>query len=393
MKHLNVSIPGKNGLRLVGQLYEDYSFEYADNIQISCSMPLDAATDKETVYNFFTGLLPEEEQLKVIAQYHRLSPKDTFGLLSKLGGDCAGALYFSENDNNFLSESSYRQLTLDELETILNELPRKPFASDVRTRMSLAGAQPKLPVMYDGKDFYLPEDTAASTHIIKPVYDNKLEYLEENEHTCLTLAKSIGLNTVDSEIITIGDRKALLVKRYDRKPDNGKIIRLHQEDFTQCLGLPRDKKYHGEYKQIADIIKKHCKSPVLDILSIIKWTLFNYLIGNADAHLKNISLLYDDIESGNKVSLAPFYDIVCTDIYDFSVEMAISIGEQVNPGHLTKEDWIEYAKDLDVNFRLIQTVFKDITQKIDFNVVKDSEIKRQIQEKYNQRKKWIEETI
>ncbi|GAB1535335.1 type II toxin-antitoxin system HipA family toxin [Geovibrio sp. ADMFC3] len=392
MKYLSVSIPTKSGLKPVGRLYEDYSFEYTGSIQISCSMPIDSEADKEIVYNFFTGLLPEEEQLKAVAQFYHLSVRDSFGLLSKLGGDCAGALYFSE-DSNVLLKGSYRKLTLSELGKIIDELPRKPFASDIKTRMSLAGAQPKLPVMYDGNDFYLPEETAASTHIIKPVYNQKLEGLEENEHICLTLAKSVGLNTIDSKIITIGNYKALLVKRYDRKPDEDQIIRLHQEDFTQCLGIPRDSKYYGEYKQIADIIRRYCKSPVLDILSLIRWTLFNYLIGNADAHLKNISLLYDDIESGNKVSLAPFYDIVCTDIYGFDVEMAISIGEQINPGHLTIEDWRKYADDLGVNIRLIQTTFKDITEKINFKLIADSDIKSQIQEKYNQRKEWLLETL
>lgn len=355
-------------------------------------MPLGSVLDKNAVYNFFTGLLPEEEQLKAIANYHRLSTNDTFGLLNKLGGDCAGALYFSENDS-FLSEGSYTKLSVSELEKIINELPRKPFASNVRTRMSLAGAQPKLPVIYDGKDFYLPAGTAASTHIIKPVYDSQLNGLEENEHICLTLAKSIGLNTIDSEVVSIGSKKALLVKRYDRKSEAGNIIRLHQEDLTQCLGLSRDQKYLGEYKQIADIIKRHCKSPVLDILSVIKWTLFNYLIGNADAHLKNISLLYDDIECGSKVSLAPFYDIACTDIYDFNVEIAISIGDQVNPGHLTTDDWKKYANDLGVSIRMIQTTFKEIINAINFDIIPDCDLKNKIHEKYNEREEWLEEAL
>lgn len=392
MKHLNISIPSRNGVKPVGKLYEDYSFEYTGEIQISCSMPLGAPLYKEAVYNFFTGLLPEEEQLRAIATYHRLPTKDTFGLLSKLGGDCAGAMYFSDDDST-LTDASYRKVSATELEKIISELPRKPFASDIRTRLSLAGAQPKLPVMYDGKDFFLPEGTAASTHIIKPVYDNQLNGLEENEHICLTLAKSIGLNTIDSEIITIGSRKALLVKRYDRRNENGQIIRLHQEDFTQCLGLSKDSKYYGKYKQIAETIRRHCKSPVLDILSLIRWTLFNYLIGNADAHLKNISLLYDDIESGNKVSLAPFYDIVCTDIYDFNVEMAITIGDQVNPGHLSLGDWQKYAQDLGVSMRLLQNTFREMTENINFDTLVDSEIKAKIQAKYNERKEWLMDVL
>jgi serine/threonine-protein kinase HipA len=392
MKSLKVSIPTLHGLRSVGTLYENYTFEYSDKIQISCSLPLNELPDKDKVFHFFTGLLPEEEQLKAIARYHRLSISDTFALLAQLGGDCAGALYFSEESG--MESGSYRKLTLKELEEIITELPRKPFVTGSKTRLSLAGAQPKLPVKYDGKDFYLPEGTAASTHIIKPVYKNDdIEELAENEHTCLRLGESAGLNTVKSEIMDISSHRVLIVERYDRKILNNQVIRLHQEDFTQCLGLSKDKKYSGEYRDIATVIRRYCKSPVIDILSIVKWTVFNYLIGNADAHLKNISLLYDDVEAGKGLSLTPFYDIVCTDIYGYDIEMALTIGEQPNPGHLTVNDWKQYAEDMGISFKLVQSTAKDIINKTDFSTVPDFKIKELILEKFGQRKKWISEIL
>lgn len=393
MKFLKVSIPTLSGLKPIGSLYEDYTFEYSDKIQISCSLPLDESPDKDKSYHFFTGLLPEEEQLKAIARYHRLSPTDTFGLLTKLGGDCAGALYFSDEESE-IESGYYRRLTLQELEEIITELPRKPFVAGPRTRLSLAGAQPKLPVKYDGKDFYLPEGTAASTHIIKPVYKNDdIEELAENEHTCLRLGESAGLNTVKSEIMDIGSHRVLLVERYDRRITNDQVIRLHQEDFTQCLGLSKYKKYSGEYKDVATVIRRYCKSPAIDILSIVKWTVFNYLIGNADAHLKNISLLYDDVEAGKGLSLTPFYDIVCTDIYGYDVEMALTIGEQPNPGHLTIDDWKRYAKDMGINFKLVQSTAKDVINKIDFSAAPNFKIKELIRDKFEQRKEWLTEII
>lgn len=391
MRKLLVGIPHNGTILFVGELYEDYSFHYTGQMQISCSLPTESSPLRgEHVKRFFDNILPEEEQLKAVATYHRVPMNDTFRLLELLGGDCAGSLFFQpEGFPVELQTPSYRPVPTSELALILRELPRKPV-SGLRTRMSLAGAQPKLPVAFDGQQYSIPEGTAASTHILKPIYPNSNHPdLPENEHLCTRFAQLCGLDAPESSIAYFEEITALQTKRYDRIQTRDFVERIHQEDFCQALGKDKNSKYLGSYSEIVSTLRKHCSAPAVEIAKLIRWTLFTYLTGNADAHLKNISLLYKD----DAVTLAPFYDLVCTGIYEYDTNLAIPIGDVVEPGQLEKGDWERYAGDIGVKMQAVVSVYKDIRRKADFSMLPDFSCKKGIESVFRTRAAWLDEVL
>ena len=157
----------------------------------------------------------------------------------------------------------------------------------------------------------------------------------------MQLAKMVGLKVPQSHIRHVGDVPYYLVERYDRtKNKDGKILRLHQEDFCQAMGIMPDLKYEREggpnYRQCQDLLRAASTQPAADQIALLKRIIFNYLIGNADAHGKNFSLLY----AGKKPVLAPAYDLLSTSVYpDLSVKMAMKIGSQYDPQNVMLRHW------------------------------------------------------
>ena len=164
-------------------------------------------------------------------------------------------------------------------------------------------------------------------------------------------AKKLGIDIPESFIVTTDDNEENVLfatKRYDRKfvSDNRTLRgmpvphRLHQEDFSQALGIAASSKYEknneGYMKMLFDVIRSYSADPMTDSLRLWDTCVFNYLIGNTDNHIKNLSLLYsEDLKS---IRLAPAYDIVSTMIYKSSTEnMALSIGGIYNINEITRE--------------------------------------------------------
>ena len=198
----------------------------------------------------FGGLLPEEGQRTAIARAIGVSPDNPFRLLEALGGDVAGALAFlpaGEKPTLDCSETAPSPLQDDELAALLDRLPRVPMlAGEGGARLSLAGAQSKLPVVLteDGR-IAIPRPDEPSTHLIKPEPE-RFPGLAANEAFCLALARAMGLDAVEAEWREVAGRPLLLVTRYDRAAIGARTVRLHQEDFAQALGVPSNRKYAAE---------------------------------------------------------------------------------------------------------------------------------------------------
>ncbi len=322
-------------------------------IGISCSLPLQKETfTRKNCRAFFGGILPEENQRKLIAKNLGISASNDFSMLEKIGGECAGALSFilageklkSENDN-------YHELTDAQLPNILRELPIRPLlAGEKGVRLSLAGVQDKLAVYLDNEKIFIPLNNAPSTHILKPdfnIYDGVIF----NEAFCLLLAKRIGLSVVEADLKKVDDVNYLLIKRYDRlfietKEESNKIMRIHQEDFCQALGISSANKYQNEggpsLKQCFNLIRVVSSAPVIDLDKMINAVIFNYLIGNCDAHGKNFSLLYLD-----QLQLAPLYDLICTLYYkDLDNKMAMKLGGEYLIGNITVKSFDKLADEV-----------------------------------------------
>ncbi len=283
---------------------------------------------------FFSGLLPEETVRKRLAQCLGVSEKNPFALLKIVGGDCAGALaLYSQEQKPFAEAKEIETLDDARLKETLDLIKRRPMlAGDDGYRLSLAGAQDKLVVgLKDGK-VHLIKGGGPTTHILKPIIE-RVQDSVYNELFCMKLAKSMGIDVPEAMLHFVDDTPYYLVERYDRKIDKGgQVKRIHQEDFCQALGIAPEMKYEREggpsILNCQNVIANYTARPALDQIKFLNIVIFNYLIGNADAHGKNFSLLYKE----DKPELAPAYDLLSTAVYpDLSEKMAMKIHSKYKP--------------------------------------------------------------
>ncbi len=302
---------------------------------ISLSLPLQPGSFKGAkVKAFFSGLLPEESVRERLAGYLGLSEKNSFALLEAVGGDCAGALaLYPHGDKPSGTLDEVEVLDNARLKEILDLIRHRPMlAGDDGYRLSLAGAQDKLAVGFCDGQVQLIKGGTPTTHILKPI----IEHVKDSAHNelfCMKLAKMSGLDVPEASLHFVDDRPYYLVERYDRHVDKGGVVgRIHQEDFCQALGIAPEIKYEREggpdIAACQEVIARHAARPAADQIKLLNIILFNYLIGNADAHGKNFSLLY----KGDKPELAPAYDLLSTAIYpDLSEKTAMKIGGKYKP--------------------------------------------------------------
>ena len=328
--------------------YDQTWLENPDAIPLSRSLPLRSEVfPGKKARPFFAGILPEEGPRKKIAEILGISETNDFAMLERIGGECAGAVsLFPEGSAPIVPEEiRIRELTEADLQKIIAELPGRPLMVGTEgLRLSLAGAQDKLPVIARNNGICLPLGNTPSTHILKPEPD-RFPGLAANEVFCMTLARAVGLNVPDTEYRLIGEKPCILVQRYDRSTDeDGGTTRLHQEDFCQALGFPPERKYQAEggpkLGDCISLLRDWSTVPVLDIPSFIDGLIFNVLIGNADAHGKNYSLLY----YGGERRLAPYYDLVSTLAWsNLSTNLAMKIGGCKSVNAFTVGDWKKMA--------------------------------------------------
>ena len=314
--------------RLVGALERSdagltfrYLPEYLSGVSpavVSSTLPLsDAVYEERDVMAFFSNLLPDESVRQRIAEILKLTPEDTFGLLKMIGGDCAGAIAFWEPGRrpHRPDRPVYRELSETEADAILRNLGSRPLgiADDFRG-ISGAGAQDKLIACLKDGHIALPLRGTPSTHIFKPGIERFPESVY-NEHFCMQLSRRCGFDTADCEILRLAGADYYVTRRYDRETtEDGVVRRLHQEDFCQLLRCRPEIKYQDQggpsIVECATLLRQ-MRFPGADILSFVDRVVFNFIIGNGDAHGKNFSVLYH----GNVPRLAPQYDLICTAVY------------------------------------------------------------------------------
>lgn len=348
------------------------SFTYAKSwlenpaaFAISASMPLQAEpfTDRRPEA-FFGGLLPEGEARERLASWLGISEKNDFSFLDKIGGDCAGALSLVNEGVEAAPEPKAREaLSPAALERLIAELPQFPLltAEGVKRRLSLAGAQTKLALVYENGTYYLPQSDEPTTHIIKTP-NKAYGELAYNELFCTRLAGFAGINVVDIEPDRAGQQLFLRIERYDRRLDaKGKMLRIHQEDFCQASGIVAGNKYQVEggpgLLDCVHLIRELSTYWSIDLEHFLRLLAFNFFIGNGDAHGKNFAFLRNE---GN-VKMTPAYDLVSTAVYpDLNHHIAMKIGGQNDAALVTREHWQALAKELGVAEKHILGVLDNI---------------------------------
>jgi serine/threonine-protein kinase HipA len=314
---------------------------------------------------FFEGLLPEESQRDAVARALGVSRGNAFKLLEALGGEVAGALTLwpeGEAPPQSTTDIAARALSDDELLKVLDTLPLRPMlAGEKGIRLSLAGAQTKLPVVLINGSVALPALGQPTTHILKPPIDRFIA-TTENEAFSMRLAARMGLSVAPVEVRLVTGHPFLLIERYDRHiKAEGKTVRLHQEDFCQALGVIPDRKYAAEggptFKSCFDLVRRVCTRPAVDVLRLLDAAITQVIIGNADAHGKNYSLLY----RGNTIELSPLYDLLCTVTYpEVSPKFAMKIAKQATLDELRSGDWDKFAADVGLGAPFVRRRIKEL---------------------------------
>jgi len=353
----------------VGNLWienKNYCFQYVnlDTRPVSLSLPVRGEPYlKDEAQPYFANLLPEGDTRTLVEARLDTPRGDDFALLRLIGGDCAGAVtLFPEEQTPFVN-ASYKELSPTDLITLIKELPKNPLGvgRSENIRLSLAGAQNKTTLYRKDGIYYEPENGAPSSHILKiPVthHDGIVDTVH-NETFVMMLAKEVGLNIPDVEIVKIGDIPVFVTERFDRFIDeNMKFKRILQEDFCQLLRFDPCIKYQRQggpsLELCVEKIREHSADITADLDQFLRWVAFNVLVGNADAHAKNLSMIW----TRTGIRLAPFYDILSTSVYGNShdKDFAMSIGRQFYTEKLTKDDWKTMAEYLDINIKLVGRV-------------------------------------
>ncbi len=343
---------------------------------LSLSLPLQRGNiTSDAVFNFFDNLLPDSPIVRdrIVKRYHAKS-RQPFDLLSEIGRDSVGAVTLIPEDETVTCPiMAWEKLTEARLEEVLTaykaDIPLGMIREENDFRISVAGAQEKTALLRIGNDWCIPKGITPTTHIIKlPIGEIRqpnatldLSQSVDNEYYCLLLAKELGLNVPDAEIIKAGRVRALAVKRFDRRWNTERtvLLRLPQEDMCQTFGLPSSVKYESDggpgIAQIMAFLMGSSEA-LKDRYDFMKFQVFQWLIGATDGHAKNFSVF---IQAGGSYRLTPFYDIISafpvlggTGIHISDLKLAM--GLNASKGKKTAIDNNEYyclllAKELGLN--------------------------------------------
>ncbi|MFA6972285.1 MAG: HipA domain-containing protein [Gallionella sp.] len=393
---------------------ETYSFEYSiDWIASEGSYPVspvigfESRAKSSTIKRFIDNLLPEGDGLDAIAQSGRISKSNTFALIRTVGQESTGGLILSPQDFQLKhNEQPARLVTDEELLSRIKARDVMPFSVwDGKVRLSIAGFQDKIAVFINDGKMFLVEHPLASTHIVKPLPRNpELSTVVANEYYCMSLADTVGLSAARTQIHRIPD-PVLIVERFDRKYNAQllRVDRLHVIDGCQLLDMPPQYKYERNFgggRDVAHIrdgaslkqifaCARLSEMPMLFTQQLLRWTLFQYLIGNADAHAKNLSF---HVRPKGKIALSPTYDVVSTVIYNgLDDTMALSIGDEFKFEDVRAFQWATFAADCHIPVKVLATemrrmatnAVKHIAQEsVDITSLTDQELKgiRRIQD-------------
>lgn len=377
LRVLNVWWDGRRVGQVTQNVHGELGFAYppewladAQAPALSASLPKSGDTfSRRQCRPFFGGLLPEEGQRDAAAQALGVSRGNDFALLDRLGGDVAGALQLlPEGEVPVAPVADARAVPLDDegLLRVLDALPLRPLlAGSEGLRLSLAGAQSKVPVVLVDGAVALPVAGQATTHILKPPI-TRFAATTENEAFVMRLARAVGLDVAAVEPRVVRGRTFLLVERFDRRraPD-GIVQRIHQEDFCQALGVPPETKYASEggptFRDCFALLRRVSAAPAIDVLKLLDAVVFNLIAGNADAHGKNFSILY----RAEGAALAPLYDLLATVAYpDISPKLAMKIGKRATLGEVDLKGWTAFATDTGLGLPLIRRRVQELSDSV-----------------------------
>lgn len=358
-------------VELAGVLVEQnniWSFEYApewlqnpNRHPLSPGLPLTEASiidgsSKRPVQWFFDNLLPEETARELLAKDVKQPVDDAFALLQVAGAESAGAITLLPPGQT-LESGDVHLLSPEDVSQRIQQLPHIPLNRTNRKRMSLAGAQHKMLVVYKEGALYEPSGQFPSTHILKPEHSSPDVYYQtvRNEWFVMSLARLCGLAVPDVDIQFMPE-PVYIIRRFDRAGFYPEQSRLHTLDGCQLLSFPPAYKYTNSNVDTLKTLVSKTRSQAQTRLSIFKWACFNAIVGNGDAHLKNLSFFMQK----EFAVLAPHYDLLSTAIYEDTArhmthELSQPMGEAQRLSDLTRANVLIFADELGMPARLAES--------------------------------------
>jgi serine/threonine-protein kinase HipA len=397
-KVLEVVLDALHAGRLIQDTHGQLSFTYDDQYRqlddptpLSLSMrPTRREHPHRVVDPWLRGLLPDSDA--VLARWaarFKVSANSPFALLTHVGEDVAGAAQFVTPER-LESVTSGGELDWIETDYIAERLAvlraDRAAWSDVNSpgQFSLAGAQSKFALYRDpaSSQWAIPAGRHATTHIIKPALPDLADQ-DINEHLCLVAARNLGLNAAHSEVMEFDGERAIVLERYDRTFVEGELVRIHQEDFCQALGLPPTDKYErgddgtrGRGPGIVDIIEV-----MRTVQSVRAWResarhyvsalAYNWLIYAPDAHAKNYSVLL----AGADAEPSPLYDISSVLPYPATNRLgegfelrtmmtAMSVNRKYQNNLVVGDDWVALGNALRLDGAEVLSCVLDLAERV-----------------------------
>ena len=328
---------------------------------------------------FFRNLLPEGGALAAVAKTLEVKSSSYLKVLNALGSECIGALVLESADEREDDSYGYEPLSREELGRAFEAGAEGVAKLQEEAKLSLAGAQSKMGLYVDRSSgslpqYFLPQGTAASTHIVKAA-NRRFGQLSENEYYCLRLAEAAGLSVPECYLDTIGVQPLFVIERFDRmvlseddrRAGGGvrRVQRLHQGGFCQVLGLLPERKYERggvRYaKKVRDTLYERSSDPVRDIEAFVRLLVVNAVLGNCDGHLKNLTVLRGT--DWSSFALAPVYDIASTVVYGgLDRHMAMRIGSTNKIDEVGRDDFLALVKELDVSPRMVRRLIEEVCE-------------------------------
>lgn len=386
MKTLNVFYETE----LVGVLTEDneerLSFKYSKTwLESTHSFPLSIALKlNEESYGhlptkaFFENLLPEGSVKEILEEHSKSNIKGEFEFLKIYGEDCAGAFVITPHNNVPIKTNQNLKKEI-ELDTLYGYLSQNRSLTDAIVNnegghFSLAGAQDKIPVIIEDTKLFIPLGNIPTTDIVKPYvrYFNSTKDSPFNEYFCMKLARAVGLNVPDVDIIE-GEYPLYITRRFDRIEMDGVIKRIHQQDFCQARGITSAKKYESDggptFASNYNLVKDVSVAPIPDLNQLLMWFWFNLVIGNNDCHSKNLAFL----QASAGLRLSPFYDLLSTTIYkEISPKFSYGVGKQMLWYKMSKKNFAMQVKEMGISEIAFKNpankLFKELDKHLEQNV-------------------------
>lgn len=370
------------GKILLEEKSEQYGLEYAPSWFAGGGFPVSphlkpGECASESLKRFLANLLPEGRWLEELSVSSHISRSNVFGLIAAIGAETTGALSFRMGDEPVGGLStSFRPVKPDELAERISQRQNVSIAVwDGKPRLSVAGVQDKLPLLIreDGQMGF-GEGELASTHILKFGTARAL-HLVINEFICMQLAKGMKLPVAEVSLARFGE-PALVVRRFDRELTGDTVVRRHLIDGCQMLDLPPSYKYERPFGKGGDaaVIRsganlpdlfascRQCRVPAAAMRDMLNWVLFQLLIGNSDAHGKNISFFVGPAG----IDMAPAYDLLNLDMYaaEYDRDFSMAIGDAFAPEDISSWELAEMCERCGLQKRLVAKTLTTMSEKL-----------------------------